>query len=393
MPDRAAIVYHFYPHYRRPVMARLLASQRHEWTLFGDIDGAQVDPTIAAWLPDDPTRHVRTKLRRLPLGLLWQCGLIGLALDRRFHTIVYLADPHFPATWLSAITARLAGKRVLFWSHGWLRPERGLRRLIRSTFHRIAHGMLLYGRRSRVLGIAEGFAAERLHVIYNSLDAEAQRLALGSIDDAARRQTRMEIFGGDGSTPVVVCTTRLTRVRRLDILLSAIATLAKHGRDVHVLLVGDGPERTRLEEQARSLAVNVHFAGACYDEVALSRFISCASCTVAPGKVGLTAMHSLAFGVPVLTHADANDQMPEWEAVVPGLTGDLFPPGDVEAIAGVIRRWTETVFPTDQVRQHCRTVIDRFYNPAEQVRLIEDAADGKPAPSVLGDRLQPEELA
>ncbi len=393
MSKRCAVVYHFYPHYRRPVMEGLLASTDQTWVLFGDTSGEQVDGTIAAWIPDDPDRFVRTGLRRLPGGLLWQSGLIGLALSPKYSTIVYLADPHFPATWMSAILARLCGKKVFFWTHGWIRREGFVKRCLRSTFHRLAHGLLLYGRRARTLGIEAGFAPERLHVIYNSLDVEAQQRALGAIDDAQRRLIRADLFAGDTQTAVVVCTTRLTQVRRLDRLLDAVAELAQRGRRVHVVLVGDGPERTALEQQAARLRLTVHFAGACYDEAQLARYISCANCTVAPGKVGLTAMHSMVFGVPVLTHTDADDQMPEWEAIVPGLTGDLFAPGDVSAIAAVIERWTEAPFPGESIRQACLAAISNFYNPCNQVRLIEAAVAGHQAVVVRGERLQPEEVA
>ncbi len=390
---RCAVVYHFFPHYRRPVMEGLLASTAQAWVLFGDTSAEQVEPTIAAWTPADPNQFVRTRLRRLPGGLLWQSGLIALALSPRYSTIVYLADPHFPATWISAILARLSGKRVLFWTHGWLRREGFAKRCLRTTFHRLAHGLLLYGRRARVLGMEAGFAPQRLQVIYNSLDVEAQQRALGTIDDAERRLIRAELFAGDTQTPVVVCTTRLTAVRRLDRLLDAVAELAQRGRRINVVLVGDGPERSALEKQAAQLGLTVHFTGACYDESQLARYISCANCTVAPGKVGLTAMHSMAFGVPVLTHSDADDQMPEWEAIVPGLTGDLFVPGDASAIAAAIERWTVTVFPSESVRQACLAVISRFYNPGNQVRLIEAAVAGHLAETTIGERLQADELS
>jgi glycosyltransferase involved in cell wall biosynthesis len=392
MNDEAAVIYHFFPHYRRPVMERLLASSRRRWVLYGDAASDAVEATIAPWVPADPARFVRTQLRRLPGGLLWQSGLLRLALGRRFSTLVFLADPHFPATWLAAALARLRGKRVLFWTHGWLRREGLAKRWMRRRFFALAHRLLLYGRGARRLGLAEGFAAERLHVIYNSLDQEAQALAQAGWEDADRLALREAYFPGDVDTPVVVCTTRLVRVRRLDLLLEAVALLARRGRRVNVLLVGDGPERPALAAQAAALGVRVHFAGACYDEVQLARYVACANCTVAPGKVGLTAMTSLGFGVPVLSHGDAEDQMPEWEAIVPGLTGDCFAPGDAQAIAEAIAHWTEAPLPTPEVRRACRAVIERFYNPENQVRLIEAAVDGRPAEAVVGERIQAEEL-
>ena len=42
---------------------------------------------------------------------------------------------------------------------------------------------------------------------------------------------------------------------------------------------------------------------------------------VSPGNVGLTAIHSLSYGTPVLTHNNFNNQMPEVESIQPGFNG------------------------------------------------------------------------
>lgn len=40
-------------------------------------------------------------------------------------------------------------------------------------------------------------------------------------------------------------------------------------------------------------------------------------------------MHSMMFGCPVITHNNFNWQMPEYEAIKPGITGDFFKMDDV----------------------------------------------------------------
>jgi len=389
---RVAIIYHFFPHYRRPVMEGLLALDRHHVVLVGDRDSTAHDPTIKAWVPADPARFVATRSRSLKGRLIWQSGVVGQALSRENDTVVFLASMNFVSTWVAAALARLAGKRVFFWAHGWTRMESGLKGLIRRRYFHLAERLLLYGRRGRQLALANGFRSERVQVIYNSLDYPAQAAARDHISEADRLALRREMFG-DAEDPLVVCTTRLVRLRRLDLLLEAVAEVRqRHGRTVRVVLVGDGPERGALEAQARTLGVAVHFAGACYDEERIGRFIMASNCTVAPGKVGLTAMHSLAFGVPVLTHGDADDQMPEFEAVVPGITGDLFRPGDVSGMADAIARWTTSRFPSAEVSAACIRVIERFYNPQRQVELIAAALDGAPALETRGESIQAEEL-
>ncbi|MDY7108280.1 MAG: glycosyltransferase [Planctomycetota bacterium] len=374
---RVAVVYHFFPHYREPIMRELLASDRYEFIAVGD----RKDPTgedIKAWAdcPDERFVYAPFRALRYPLGL--QRGLLRLALRRDLHGIVYLGNAFWPCTWLSSLLARLTGKRVLFWTHGWTRRDRGLVRLVRRTFYRLGHGLLLYGHLAKMIGLEEGFAPERLHVVYNSLDYDRQKAVRQSISAEDIRRRREALFPGS-SRPMVICTTRLTAVRRLDLLLEAMRRLSDDGHELDLLLVGDGPERPRLEERARREGLSVHFFGACYDEQIIAELVMSANVSVAPGKVGLTAMHSLVFGTPVITHGDVYQQMPEWEAVIPGRSGDLFRRDDVADLAEVIRRWTASRHPDESVRSACQAVIDRFYNPHFQRRAIERALDGRPA--------------
>ena len=104
-----------------------------------------------------------------------------------------------------------------------------------------------------------------------------------------------------------------------------------------------------------------------------------ANLTVSPGQVGLTAMHSLAYGTPVITHDDPAHQMPEWEAIVPGKTGDLFKRGDALDLAATIRKWCVNPWPDDDVRSQCMAVIEQHYNPQFQQQVINRAVAGLPA--------------
>jgi hypothetical protein len=83
-------------------------------------------------------------------------------------------------------------------------------------------------------------------------------------------------------------------------------------------------------------------------------------------------MQSLAYGTPVITHDNPYAQSPEFESIVPGVNGDLFKHDDLESLAEVIRRWT-LVPKSPEVERNCHRMIERFYNPAVQTRLIREA--------------------
>ena len=94
--------------------------------------------------------------------------------------------------------------------------------------------------------------------------------------------------------------------------------------------------------------------------------------TVAPGKIGLTAIQSLTYGTPVITHGNSDNQMPEFEAVVPGDNGDLFVDGDIDSLATVIAKW---IGMSEEVTKHYRVVAER-YNPTLQRQVFDAAVDG-----------------
>lgn len=377
---RVVVIYHFYPHYRRAVVEELARSAVADFTFVGDdheylrsIEPAQLSSAVRFRLA--PTH-------RLPGPFMWQWGAISWAIAPGFDTVIMHAVPHWPCTWIGALLARMLGKRVLFWGHGYLYEPRGIKGLLRRIFYALPHGHLVYGRIAKDIMMRHGWPPERIHVIYNSLDTDAQVSIRRSMTDAHREATRTSLFGSAG-IPVAICTTRLIRIRRLDLLLDALHALDRAGHPVALILVGDGPERAALEAQAIRLGVKVHFEGACYDERRIADLISASTVTVAPGKVGLTAMHSMVYGVPVITHGDADDQMPEWEAIVPGLTGALFRRDDVASLASAIREWTREPWPSPATRRACESIIARFWNPHVQRRLIEHAVLGKPADDLL----------
>jgi len=372
---KTAIVFPFFEHYRAGVLKALLTTGREFILVAGQSDPLH---SIKAWEFPAGTQFRKATGRYLGGRVFWQQRLLRLACNRAISSIIYRGDAAFIMTWLSASIARLFGKRVFFWTHGYTRRDTGIKRYVRKAFYHLSHGLLLHGHAAKIIALEEGFAPDRLYVIYNSLDYEEQKKLRVTILPARIRELRTLLFGNP-DTPIVICTTRLTRVRRLDLLVEAVALLRKSGYAINILLVGDGPERVPVESLAAQKNIPLRFYGECYDEKILAELVMAADVTVAPGKVGLTAMHSLAFGVPVITHDTWDDQMPEWEAILPGKTGDVFRRDDIVSLSETIRRWTDSSQSRDLVRGQCINIIEKLFNPVHQAHCILRALDGYPA--------------
>jgi glycosyltransferase involved in cell wall biosynthesis len=216
--------------------------------------------------------------------------------------------------------------------------------------------------------IKEGFRADKLYTIHNSLAYEKQL--------AIRQQMRplglyKDHFGNDN--PVLMFVGRLTKVKHLDLILEAMGILREQGEYYNLALVGDGEQRVRLEALSHELRLDkqVWFFGACYDEVQLGELIFNSDLCVSPGNVGLTAMHMMVFGTPVLTHNDFSWQMPEFEAIHDGSTGAYFERGNVYSLANAIRNWFIIYSgKREEVRFACFQEIDTNWNPQFQIRVL-----------------------
>ncbi|MER9061657.1 glycosyltransferase family 4 protein [Mesorhizobium sp. M0698] len=357
--ERVAVVYSHFPHYREAIFNELNKSEKYSYTFF-----------VGSKNRYDLKSGTRTGgivlVSQMVIGpFTIQIGLMRKLLAGKFSHIIFLGNPYILTNWPYALLARWTGYKVYFWTHGWLNAEGKLRQVLRNLYYRIPHGLMLYGVRAKSIGAGFGFKERNLHVIYNSLNYESQKTA----------RIRIEREDNDGShlSDYIVCVARLTRELKIHQAIEALNVVYRNtGKSIVLQLIGDGLLRDELEDLARKLNVNVVFNGAIYDEQRIADIVYHARAMVSPGKVGLTAMHGLAYGIPIITHGNFDNQMPEVEAIEPGITGDFFKEDDVESLAAVLTKWMETPRTRKERLRAIATIEDR-YTPRSQVLMIECA--------------------
>lgn len=377
-PNKVAIVYDYFAHYRGPILNELDSEGAYEYLFVSD--KKDQSGKVKEWDGLTNSNFVYAPCTRVGNRIMLQRGLLRLALRKDIHSIIYLGNAQWPMTWLSAAISHLTKKRVFFWTHGWIREEKGLKKFIRNSFYHLADGLLVYGHLAKNIGVSSGFEPDTIHVIYNSLD-HAKQLAIreGFSPDEARL-TRRELFG-DSDLPVAIYTGRLTARKKVEQLILAAKVLKDEEHPVNVLIVGDGPEKQKLEALADRLQVPAVFYGACYDEHVLGRLIMSSTVSVSPGWTGLSVVHALGYGVPVISNDDPQDNAPEWEAILPGVNGACFQKDSIPSFAQAIRDWTSHRATTDAVsiKESCYQIVDQLYNPSYQRKAIERAIAGESA--------------
>jgi len=306
--------------------------------------------------------------------LYLQPGALRRLLFGEFDVAIALGSPYSLTTWLMLLLGPLVGTRVLLWTHGLIAEEKGPKWWLRSLLYRSAAGLLLYGERARELLAARGFAASRLFVVKNSLDPDLQARAEADLDPRAVSDMRQRL----GLLPedrALVFIGRLQAVKRLDLIVRVVAALLAGGHRVHALLLGDGAERHALGRLAEELGVEhlVHFEGAQYDERVIATYFSVSDLCLIPSGAGLSVMHALGYGTPVLTHDRPELQFPEVEAILPGETGDFYREGDFDSLVQAAKR---NLFPEPlkaRAAAACRRRIVSDFHPRAQAERMTQA--------------------
>lgn len=84
-------------------------------------------------------------------------------------------------------------------------------------------------------------------------------------------------------------------------------------------------------------------------------------------------MHSLMYGTPAIAHGDFDAQMPEVEAIEPGVTGAFCRRDDANDLAATIAAWLDHAPPRERVRAVARAATHAKWTPQVQARIIEQA--------------------
>jgi glycosyltransferase involved in cell wall biosynthesis len=166
--------------------------------------------------------------------------------------------------------------------------------------------------------------------------AEKVRLAPAGIDltrwDAV---VATQPYVGDGAT--ILCVARQYPRKHVADLLHALTIVRRAVPQAHAVIIGDGPEHTRLRALADELELGpaATFLGALPDDDDVARWYRRADIFCLPSvqeNFGLVFVEAMASGLPVVATSAA--AIPE---VVPnGRAGTLVPPNDVPALAAAL---------------------------------------------------------
>jgi glycosyltransferase involved in cell wall biosynthesis len=164
---------------------------------------------------------------------------------------------------------------------------------------------------------------------------------------------------GIGASDFLLYIGRLESVKHPDDVLKVLAQLMKRGYPMKAVLAGDGKMRSELLNFARELGVEsqIVFAGN-VDQDWLSKVIPIATAVVSP-HTGRALSEAALGGVPIVAY----DVDWQGELIQTGITGELVPHLDHEAMANSLERYLKDPVYSHKMGESVRNHIMEMMDP------------------------------
>lgn len=333
---RATIVQPALAKYRIPVFRELASRAGIDLhVVYGETPGLNnVDP--------DGFRATPAKLR-----VRWLMGSKALYFPAQFWSanrrecdvLVLTWTPRYVLLLPSILRAHWGGLGVVLWGHGLSKSDRPFWRWCRDLLARRADCLLFYDQDTAQGYLDEGWPASRIGVAANAIDHTAIDAAREHWLSSPDRLAEFRRSHGLEGQRVLLFVSRLLPENRVDLLLEAAARVAERDPALRVVIIGAGDaQREALRRRARELGVErmTIFQDGLYNEEELAPWFLCADVFCYPENIGLSILHALWYGLPVVTSDRRECHNPEIAYLDEGVNGVCYRHGDAESLADTL---------------------------------------------------------
>jgi 1,2-diacylglycerol 3-alpha-glucosyltransferase len=182
--------------------------------------------------------------------------------------------------------------KLHFWTHGYSYNKSKLKYKITQFLYSKALSILTYEEEGKNAIVSKmGLEKNKIFVVKNCLND--QDYGFNITNKKSNRDT---------SKLNILFSGRLTKPKRVDLLIKAIEILVRKNIAVNCIIIGDGAYRKELEKLTANLCLNeyIKFEGALYNKE-VEKYFRQSNLFVLPGKVGLSIVHALSYGLPIVT--------------------------------------------------------------------------------------------
>jgi len=236
--------------------------------------------------------------------------------------------------------------------------KRGIKYLFYRWFIPKFNAYLVVGKRNEEYYLHYGARREKMffspHCVDNHYFSHSHDIL------KPQRERLRQHFGIPAGVLVFLFVGKLIPKKRPRDFLEALELAASKVKNLHGLIVGDGPLRAELEIFSRRRSLSVTFVGF-LNQRSLPEAYAVSDCLVLISKYretwGLVVNEAMASELPVIASQEAGCQP---DLVWPGSTGETFPSGDIKRLADIFVDFSSQRAHLEEMGKESFRLIQRY---------------------------------
>lgn len=308
MKKKLAIVQPIITSYRVPLFSELSRNYQCELDVYAERPGPEFGNLD----------NINFNFNEIKWKNLFKIKLINLKTLReltKYKEVIHVGNFRYLSLWWLLLCSLFSNNRVWLHGHGGYKRNSIFSKLIYFFSISMADGYICYTKFSQdsLEKKLPSFLHKKIYVCENTLNIEP----VEKIETSVR--------------PSILYIGRLRESCGIEILLNA-AIQTK----THVEIVGDG-KKSYVIDLKRRFSQHAKFYGPVFDETKLKEISRNCLCGAYGGDAGLSVVHYMALGLPVIVHKNINCHMgPEPSYIIDKKNGLTFKREDVTSLANKI---------------------------------------------------------
>jgi glycosyltransferase involved in cell wall biosynthesis len=296
--------------------------------------------------------------------LLWQFFPLINIFKNKYDIIISDGNVRHISQVLLCLLLKLLKKKIVIWSTVHSHGNNQFFKSLRLLYWKSYSYFLLYVERDVTQLIALGFKEKNITSINNGLNQHAIQNAINNWDESKLQEWR--IINNLLDKKLIILSSRVIK-GKFDDLIEILPEVKKEVPNIQCCIIGDGPYLAILKEKVKELSIQdiVIFKGAIYEECELAPWFMSAEVLVHPFALGLTLMHSLGYGIPVITHSDWKTHGPEFSIFKENITGFTYQKNDLKDFRNLLINVLKNNVIDENMRRQCKKIVEGKYNTSQ----------------------------
>jgi glycosyltransferase involved in cell wall biosynthesis len=302
---KIAIVQKLIPHYRIDFFKKICEQSKNQVMVFHSTEISS-DGLAESGEFVFPNQKIHKFAHRY---FFYQC-IVKKLLSGKFDLIVMGPELRIFSNTLVWLLSFFTRSKIVWWTHGFNLhiQNKGFSfvvdRVFKTLMMKKCHNILLYNDYRIDELVAWGIDPEKMIVLNNAINEKPYQLALKKVNreciDRIETATR-------SSNHTLLFIGRLTQSKRADLVIELAEKLVTSLPDLRVFIIGEGKERPKLELKTKKMGLseNIFFLGSINNPDELSGYMTLTDFSILPGAVGLSIVHSMICGLPLVTLQDS----------------------------------------------------------------------------------------